>query len=146
MKIDEEKAGGNAGFEHPPVGNAAGVWGALQHRPGVVDELQGGGDDQQAPGVEKKNHADEVDPGLGPGPKPLVENVDPDVAVLEQGVPGTDEKDKGEQMPFQFLGEHEAGLEGVAHHHVDKDHRHHQCGGPGHKSPDPGIQRIDTPA
>ncbi len=67
--------------------------------------MPGGADHQVAPGDEKEDHADEIDPGLAFGVQPLVDDIHAHMAVVKQGVTGADQKDESEQMPFQLLGE-----------------------------------------
>jgi hypothetical protein len=63
------------------------------------------------PGNRKKMNADQVDPGPAFGCQALIDDVDPHVAVLKKRVSGTDQKDKGEQVPLELLGENETDIE-----------------------------------
>ena len=65
------------------------------------------------------------------------------MAVFKQGITGPHQKDEGEQMPFQLLGEDKTDLERIAHDDVDEYDHDDQCRRPGDKITHPGVQGVN---
>ncbi len=77
-------------------------------------------------------------------PEALIYDVHADMAVAQKRVAGPHEKDEGEKVPLELLGENKAGLEQVTHDHVHK-HDHHQSEGhPGHAPTDMVIKIVNN--
>jgi hypothetical protein len=140
---DEDETGRYARFEDETVGYAAGIRRALHHCESAGDKLQGGEDDHDTARDEKEDDADKVDPCPVLVIETLVENVNPDVAVFEEGGTCAHEEDKGEKVPLKFLGEDETGVEDVSHDHVYENHYHDDGRSPGNDAPDPFVQGVD---
>ena len=66
------------------------------------------------------------------------------MTIMQQGVTGTDQEDKAEQMPFQLLGKHETGIEQLAHDDIGKNHQYQAQGYPGRTAADPFINIVDN--
>jgi hypothetical protein len=103
-------------------------------------------DHQVATGNQEKNHTDQVDPGTAPGAKPLVDDVHAYMAVVKQGVAGTDEENESEQVPLQLLGKNEAGFEQVPHDHIHKYDKNQQQADPGNHAAHRLVGSVDDAA
>ena len=102
--------------------------------------------DHEATGKHEEKDAEQVGPGLSPGPQVLIDDVHANKAVMEQGVSGAHEKNKSKEPPFQFLGKYITGVEQISHDHVHEDHCHEECGHPGNTAAHPLIDPVDSMA
>jgi len=111
----------------------------------VGDEGERGLDQEKACGKEKEEAEDEVHQGLPAGGHAGVQDVHPDVVALQVGVPCRHQEEHGEQMPFQLVNEHEAGVEEITQEHIGSGDDHHEGRNPGGGTADAIIDPVDPP-
>jgi hypothetical protein len=73
----------------------------------------------------------------------VVEDVDPDVLVVEQGVAGRQQVGHPEQVPLELLHEHPALLEPVPRDHVEEDDEDHGQQEPGREAAHALLDGVD---
>ncbi len=105
-------------------------------------KLPRGDDNHNATRQRKKNHAYQIGPGLAYRSQALVNDIHPDMAIVEQGITGPHEKDNAEKMPFQFLCEYVTGVKQVAHDHIDKHNCDQPQRHPGYSLTNPFVYSI----
>jgi hypothetical protein len=144
LKAEKAESDRNQSLDDIAVRYATGIRGPFQHTIGCMRKFPGSHDDHDAAGKQKEQNADQIDPGPAFCSQALIDDVDPHVAVLKKCVSGSDQKDKGEQVPLEFLGENETDIEEVAHHDIGENHQNQTEAHPGDPPSDPLVNRVDN--
>ncbi len=90
--------------------------------------------------------AEQVDPVAEPLREAMVEDIDPDVLVPEQGIGGAEQEDGAEELPLHLepgIGRH---VEDLADHGVAGGDHDRDQDQPSHPAADPAVEGVDPGA
>src|SRR3989339_577611 len=85
------------------IRQAAGVLGNFTDPVRILDKIEGTEEDEQRQGQQKEDGADYIDECFAAQRPAIVEKIDPDMRLVDEGDRNPEENNDGEEMPFQLL-------------------------------------------
>src|SRR3954471_3801737 len=92
---------------------------------------------------QKQQDAEEIEPSLVALAGWTVEDIDSDVMVMQQGIPGPQRKRDGMEPDIDVLHPDEADVEDVTQHHDGEADQHDAERQPRDRTPDPLVELVD---
>jgi hypothetical protein len=123
---------------------AAGLAAHLEAQPRRLHVGDGVVEDDADGREQQEQHADQVDPGLEALARRPVEDVDPDMAVMQQGVARRQHEQRAVHPDIGLLDPDAAPGEAVAGDHDEDGDEHHGEGEPRDGAPDDVVEPVDA--
>ena len=144
LERQHQREGEQQGFQQPE-GHEGAFRRAFQHAHGGADIGQPLPGHHGAERPQEDEHADAVDQRLALRRGRSVEDVHPDMAVMQQRVAGAGQEQDGVHEQHRFLHRDEAESEHVAQQHHGELHQHQEEGEPGHDPAQMFVPGVDRP-